>query len=142
MFRFVRITAVAFALAASLAGAASAQFAGWITGCANNPVGSSQCPAKAVGDFMAELPLGYFAEFGALGMESYAMEDVLRRTGQAISTKQSQGGCDGMDDFIFAVSVWQNKVVLSADVNSIQKQLFTYLEAIMENSLGYVGKGC
>lgn len=91
---------------------------------------------------MATLTLGAFDNFSALGMESYAMEDAIRRIGRAVVAKANGSGCGSHDDIIFAGAIWRTKVSLSPRADANEKALFDHLERIIENGATYATEGC
>lgn len=91
---------------------------------------------------MATLPVGAFENFAALGMESYAIEDTLRRFGRVILAKANGGGCEVMDEILIASAVWREKARLSPRANTEEKALFDHIERILENAVDYAGEGC
>jgi hypothetical protein len=122
---------------------AQQKFPGWITGCSAGPFGSENCPAEAVGSFMATLPIGMLErDFPNADFDTFALEEALRRMGAAVQSKAQRGGCRGADDVVVAGEILRAKIPANPSLSGDERELFDHLINIATNASDYVGEGC
>ncbi|MCF6273044.1 MAG: hypothetical protein L3J37_07610 [Rhodobacteraceae bacterium] len=139
-------TIMTFMLAGFAALPAQAQLAEWITTCGDpeyNAVGTAECPAKRVGNFMKTLDADYFNAMNT-GVDNRVMSEVFRLFGQGLS-KQGRGrGCRERPVMLLmqGFDLWDYSATLPANASAEQAEQFVYFNGVLNNIAAYVSRGC